>query len=260
MSGKDFVSKYKSDIDAVKGMKNFEYKMFKYKDNEIDNFDNDLTQGISELADGFDDITSAVKNLSDDEKKDVKSSKKDQAGAEAGTLGFKLGSDSTTASDFESKWKKACDKLKKDAYTFEGTHCDDTSELAEAVFSYLRDGATDSNDKENREFTEVSSLAKILTSSKASSTLSKAQSKSDSGFKKIIASIDKAQNAISDVGGEAMTLISDCVRELSSTVSDIQSASNTIINGYKEAYKERDGAYKACIMAALSHYRKKGKN
>lgn len=243
MSGKEFVSKYKADIDAVKGMKKFEYKMFKYADSAIDDFErvNDGDpDGLIELFSGFVD---KFDNMTDDEKKEQKE---------------------TPLTDKNKKTvesiKKDMEEIKKDVYTIDGTHCDDTSEVAEAMYSLLRDGATDSNDKPMREFSEVSSLAKILTSSKASSNISKAQSKTDSYYKKLIATMDKAQTKAQNIGGAYMSTFSDTVRELSSVVSDCQSVENTIINSVKEAYKERDAAYKACIMAALSYYRKNGKN
>lgn len=235
MSGKDFVKKYKADIDKLKGLKDFEFEMYKYDDAKIDdvdeiNVDDAADKLVGKALEKVKNVASTTAEKIDDVVKEYKESFNEKW--EDGMRGLAVGKGSIPAEDFD-----------------------------EELFKYFRNGASDAQDKEKQEFTEVKSLASVLADTKAESKLNTLQSRMDKVFTKARKAVDDMEKEITK-GDElkdkakVRSGITAICSEMSSAISRTQTISNKVINAWKSAYRERDAAYKACIMAAFAHARK----
>lgn len=237
MSGKDFAKKYKADIGKIKGLKDFEFEMYKYDDKRIDD----------------------VPSISDTE-----------AATEAIFKGISASVDTAFGGKSEEEIQKAV-KSAKDAFDdkwedairgeYVGKSKVSSDDYDEELFKYFRNGASDAQDKEKREFSEVASLAKIMTDSKADSNLDKLYSKQEKVYKKAEKMITDYEKELKAKEGtkdntKVQSAVSTICSEMTSAVSKVQSISNKLMSAWKTAYKERDAAYKSCIMAAFAHARR----
>lgn len=244
MSGKDFAKKYKADIDKIKGLKDFEFEMYKYNDEKIDNPD-EISDVEKEADSIVDQILTEVDNIS--KMADIPEKEED------------INNIVKKVKDlFNEKWE---DDQRGVAVEKPGLVA--AEDFDEELFKFFRNGATDAQDKEKRELSdsEVKDFAKTMADSKAEAKLNTLQAKTDKVYK-------KAQKAVSDMEtnikksddlknrSKVASAISTVCSEMSSAISKLQSIDNKKIAAWKSAYRERDAAYKACIMAAFTHARK----
>ncbi len=275
MSGKDFVIKYKKEINRLDNLKDFKYKMYNYDDAAIDTsitkFNPDTTSG--EIIKGIDNLNTLIEkanNVKENDNMNTASYKiKDSNGKETiyqgdtATKALQDTIDDLRADDISDRIVKAFSgKIGKNGA------CTSAEDFNKWVFGVFRNGAESEDDKEERDLTNsnIEDFAKTLETSKAQSSISGVESSIKNMYKKAIDTVNKAEmnvnaNKTDESGnnGKVKSKTAELLRAYSTYISNIQTYHNTYINGWKAAIKERDSAYKSCIMAAMTNNRKNTK-
>ena len=220
-SGKDFVKKYKKDIDAIKEVKDLTVTMH--------NFDNTL---IDEVGD-VESATAKMEKMLDEVKTVV-----DEI----------VGADDKTAGE-------SVDEFKKD-FSVEAVcraNSGNKAESIEELRAYFMETMVGGDAEEKTlSAADVKGFAGVLEGTKGVEKYSKVQAKLDSAYKKAIkmvgdaeAKIAKSDNAASKTG------VSKMLSTASATVSLYQNIANAMVACAKAAFKRRDAEYKHAIMAAF---------
>ena len=259
MSGKDFCKKYEKEIKKLDNLKDFSYKMFKYNNDAIDS--------VEKIAD-IDSAVNSVQSFGELFK---------NMDFVMGLGNGDFGKDDNLDEATDDKDLKALDdvikEMRKDdvddiivghvSKSAKGSSkpCTKADDFDEWLFGLYRNGATSADDKEEIDLTnsDISGFCDILRNSKASDNVSKVQSTTDKVYKKAIDGVNKAEKQISNAKGKYASKCAEALRAYSSLISKAQGYSNRIINEWKTVIKERDNAYKSCIMAAFSNNRKNSK-
>lgn len=249
MSATDFVKKYAQDIRNTNGkLKDFEFKMFKYNNSEIDKASKVTASEISE--DIIADINTHLTLVSDGSAVEF-----DQAGDEDKVKAF-----NTKMEGAMADLRKVLDTdaiAKKTAAKF---GCSDPDEFDEFLFGLYRNGATDSSDKEDVEVTNLGEFVEVLNGSKKLATdVDKMAKATDAGYSKAIKAVDAAENKFGKHSSKVSGNVTEALRLMSSAISTAQTYENKRMNAWKAVIKERDSAYKSMIMAAMSYAKKNNK-
>lgn len=244
MSGKDFVKKYGKEIQKLDNIKDLTVKMFEYDDdyiNDIPDFNMD-----SEVADQVSDVQKYIdkaETLTKDQNLDTKNSGK-------------------TISELEAKIAEYRADNVDDTIISDGTDgkCKSADDYSEFLFGLFRNGAKNSDDKEDRDLTK-SDIEKFVSALEKSDSkgVSKYASNADKMYTKAINLVDKAEKKYSNASGSVASKTAELLRAFSSYVSKAQTYNNQLMNAWKSAMAERDSAYKSAIMAAFSNNNKNNK-
>lgn len=248
MSGKDFCKKYDKEIRKLDNLKDFSYKMFKYDDATIDEVDKETDiEGAANAIVGTDGIARLLVDLSAGVEKG--SNQGDVVSGGSGSLDDVI--KKMRADDMDDQLIKACTDGK----------CTSVDDYDEYLFGLFRNGAKDTNDKEELDLTssDIQKFSDVLKSSKAISNFSKVQTSSDKVYKKAIDMVNNAEKKWSAAKGTYASKAAELLRAYSSLISKNQNYCNRMINAWKVVAKERDSVYKSCIMAAMSNNRKNSK-
>lgn len=242
MSGKDFVNKYDKEIkEAAKNAKNFEYKMYKYNNQEID-VDVDVAKFAEDaINEATDVVKSAVTSIAGDA---ADLDKED-------TLGGAVDKSDIAAI------KKTLEGVVKDTRKEICNGATEDEDISEALFKLFRNGATSENDKEDQKWD--AEFVNILKNGKTVAKVETIASKIDGGYRKAIKVVDDAEKKASNLTGSGKSAgqqIAEVLREASSSISKIQTFSNQYMSAWKSAVTEREAAYKNCTMALLRHKNK----
>ena len=288
MSGKEFVKKYSADIKKATNLKDFEYKMYDYANDKINNVTNkegfysiigDIYKSISNnKADSFTDyinyVADQISNYSGKDKyeikdnsiddarksrlsKDLDDDKKDHDDA------IQYNKDYMTKDDILNIAKSKIDEdgiAKLVAQGFGIKNVNEYSDFPNACFSHFRKGAESKDDMDNISISSLSEYTSVLENFNSGS-FSKMQSGSDKFYKEALDGINKADSIISKTkDNELKKAISKFLSMSSSLASSAQSLTNTYISEWEKAAKERDSAYKSMIVKAIAYSKKQGKN
>lgn len=265
MSGSSFAKKYEKEISKIGPLKDFSYKMFKYNDKNIDE-----ASAKTKFSDMVDDLTH-----------------KTEIDAVVTTLkSGKFGSNN--APDIQ-KVEEVCshDAMSKMVVSkLSENKCTDPDDFDEWLYGYFRSGASGADDKDDVDITSVSDFMKTLKDSgKLTSNLDSMQRETDKAFKNATKYVDDGAKAaesfkstatktvqandgsnveVPDKGARATqnSVASDMAKVLrlySSTFSIANSYCTKFITAWKQVVNERDGVYKAVIMAAFAHAKKQNK-
>ena len=290
MSGKDFVKKYSADIKKATNLKGFEYKMYDYANDKINNVTN---------KEGFYRVVSDVLLSCTDNKSD---SLVAWVGYVANTIGSYKGKDKYDISDNtidsskkatvaylrnEDKDKKLASEIneyendyvdKNDIISISNATIDEDniavtvaralgikgvseySDFAQCCFQHFRNDAAGKNDMEEIEISSLTEYASIISNINMNN-FSKMQAGSDKYYKDSLKAIDDADRLVAKAkDGELKKAISKILSTASSVTSHTQSLINTYISAWKTAAKERDSAYKSMIIKGIAYSKKQGKN
>lgn len=246
LSGKKFVSKYKSQINGIKQkLSGFEYEMFDYT-----NMDADVKVEIPETA-KFEDILNTIT---------------------AATDGGRLEGYSKMIDEFDSD--EAAKFIRGEVV---GKSNLTSEEYNEALFAYFRGGAT-SKDERKTKSVDINSIIADLEKTTPKGILKKSETDVDTKFKKAIAAVEKVEkkfeglsagadgnynagtkDAPKNISAAARDTAVKAARNLSKTVSISQDVQLKFIKAYRTAWAERDRVYKGVINAAFSYAAKNGK-
>lgn len=243
MSGREFVKKYKKDIEtADKTLKDFSFTMYRYDDAKIDAVSKDLDIDAEGAKIFNNQIVKAVQ---------------DTGSLEAYK---KATEEDVLAKEF------AKSTLKGGKITVNGRE-----DLADASFAYFRNGATSKEDKEEIDVTDLAHYASILEQSKALKEIDSMATKTDKFYKTALKKVDEREKGYKDdkkgyednkddMGARyAQNQIKVC-QQMSTAIARIQSMHNSHMTIWKTAIKERDTVYKQLIVAGISNARKNAKN
>ena len=247
MSGADFAKKYAQDIRNANGLKDFEFKMYKYDNAAIDNMDglegsvDDLMGDIIGEADG---MVKTLMDLADKEKDDVSA------------MNAKL---AETMAEFRKKSDRDA-VVKGCVEEMSGGKCKDPEEFDAYLFKSFRNGAADASEKEEIAVTNIDEYADILVASaKLGGKVDKYSKKMDTAYGKAIKQVDDAEKKLAKHGSKISGNVTETLRMMSSCISIYQTYSNKCMNAWKAVIKERDTAYKSLIVAGLAHAKKQKK-
>lgn len=273
MSGKDFVKRYKKDIDnADRTLKDFSFTMYKYDDAKLDNVSKDFdVDGMTE------NIIQGMLGLAAKGNKDIF--------WEAGKW-----------QEFEDNAKKAIDEdnlavlFAKQVMPGSKVKVTSKEDLSEASFAYFRDGATSKEDKEDIDITDLGHYAGILENSKALKEIDSMTTKVDKAYKNAIKEVDNieknAREEIKDMtdtefnskferqgdGSDPRNYrsvtfnkkqgqaLAKAAQNISTGIARVQSMHNAHLGIWKTALKERDTVYKQLLVAGMSNAKKNAKN
>ena len=290
MSGKEFVKKYSADIKKATNLKDFEYKMYDYANDKINNVTN---------KEGFYSVVSDVLLSCTDNKSD---SLVAWVGYVANTIDSYKGKDKYDISDNtidsskkatvaylrnEDKDKKLASEIneyendyvdKNDIISISNATIDEDniavtvaralgikgvseySDFAQCCFQHFRNDAAGKNDMEEIEISSLSEYASVISNINMYN-FSKMQAGSDKYYKDSLKAIDDADKLVAKAkDGELKKAISKILSAASSVTSHTQSLINTYISAWKTAAKERDSAYKSMIIKGIAYSKKQGKN
>lgn len=248
MSGADFAKKYAQDIRNANGLKDFEFKMYKYDNAVIDDMsgmEGSVDDMMNEMIDGADNFLKDLIELADKDKDDV------------GSINAKI-ADKMTAfrKDFDR------DAMVKECVSdMSGGKCKDPEDFDAYLFKSFRNGAADASDKEDVAVTNIDEYADILVNSaKLGGKVDKFSKKMDTAYGKAIKKVDDAEKKLAKYGSKVSGNVTEVLRTMSSVISIEQTYANKMMNAWKAVIKERDGAYKQLIMAGLAHAKKQKKS
>lgn len=281
MSGKEFAKKYQKEIAKLDNLKDFSFKMFKYNNNFIDIMDSKYIVEPDELMQKMmgSDINSLLDkaaNISADAKYDDEYEANRVKNGQA--VNGKAGVWTTDGKGVKTqKWlgdpkaEQVISGMDETISFLRSDRIDDAvanqilackyDDVDTTIFSMFRNGAESQDDKEEIDLTlsDINKFAQILIDSKADQ-VDKASRKLDTTYSKTIKAVDKAANEFGKNNSKLTTKAAELMRAYSSVFSKCQTIENKIMSGWKDVIKERDGAYKSCIMAAFSNNRKNSKN
>lgn len=167
----------------------------------------------------------------------------------------------------------------------------DEDEVDKELWSMMRDGADNENDKDDVDVAGKKStfIAALKSSTKDAAAYDKCISKTDSMYQKAIKVVDKAQKDFENIktddngvrtektpssdpmgrqmgiqverkfGGAGSQYVTSALRSLSSTLSKMQSQQNKAWNAAKSALVERNSTYKKALVGAFAYARKNKK-
>ena len=250
MSGKDFVKKYKNDINKAHNIKDFEFKMFDYNDALINSADKNVDiDGVSTAM--FNDLMSCVKS-----------------------------------GDVYAKYDDVKKEFEHDAVVksygtgFFHKNVNDLEEFNDLCYSVFRSkkGVTGitKDDKEDVDITDISTYASILENAgnikSVVDSMAKKTDKTYTNAIKQVENLEKEERSKKYDGPDAgkngqaeqdfnanKSNISKVLNGVSSALSTMQSMTNTYMNEWKVVVKERDSVYKQLIIAGLANHRKNSK-
>lgn len=246
-----WIKQYEKDLNALSAsdLKDYKVKMYNYTIDSALSADKLATKADSLIAE-------AEKMI---------------ASAKAASHGQKADND-----NLEDDLKETADKIYK---SFISDLCGknvDEYEFDKEIWSKMRDGADNENDKEDVDVAGKKStfIAALKSSTKDAAAYDKCISKTDSMYQKAIKTVDKAQkdfenlktdnNGVAQDGGNsygtgARQYVSAALRSMSSNMSKMQSAENKAWNAAKSALVERNNAYKKALVGAFAYARKNKK-
>lgn len=247
MSGKDFATKYKSDIEKINDLKDFEFEMYDYNDEVIDH-----VKKISDVGKDADDIVSKLKTAVNK----IVQDKDNKKGLETNLRKMQSDSVSKIVDDVREAYNESWENKMRGERI--GTGPIDADDYDKKLFGFFRNNATDESDKVKKSYTNVKRLMDTLISTKAEAELTSLQSANDNMYKKATDAVTAFEKTMKDDTNDTTVRngISDICNVMTSVISKTQNAENKKVQAWKQAYKDRDADYKKCIMAAISHYRK----
>lgn len=250
MSGKDFAKKYEVELKKLTNLKDFEYKMYKYDNSFIDTecpkeIQTIIDSAFNEVENSLDTIIGQVEGQS---RESVTGN--DQDGAQ----------DTTDYSDKIKDFKKLVeDSYKSSIKGIIGT--DDEDEVAKKIFAKFRNGAEGEADKEDVK-PDVNEIISILKDAKSTAKIDELIRKSDAQYSKAIKLVDGWANKADKMTGvnvKTGSAIAELLRVYSSSISKMQTFTNSMNTAWKSVISERNNAYKSCLMAAMSYDKKESK-
>lgn len=230
-SGKEFVIKYKSDIEAASGnLKDYNYEGFNYSN---------IEEGLDKI-DSFDCLE----------------------------VGKKIANSAGSASNTD-EMKKLSDKdavaVSKAKSILGSSNVSGVSDLNNAIFAYFRSGAKTTDSTTKISITSLSSYANTLENSNAAVSVNKCQNKLKTAYDDALRIVDQMGKDASEedeknkADAKVKTEHTNYYHEFAAAVSTEQVIMNQIINGWKDAVKERDAAYRKIILGGLSNAKKSAK-
>lgn len=192
---------------------------------------------------------------------------------------------SADADSFDDEIKEAAEKAYSEFLKGICGKAVDEDEVDKEIWSKMRDGADNENDKDDVDVAGKKSafIAALKSSTKDVAAYDKCISKTDSMYQKAIKTVDKAQkdfdaiktndngvksDTVTSAKGSNYTAsfnsggaqyVSSSLRQLSSTLSKMQSQQNKVWNAAKSALVERNNAYKKALVGAFAYARKNKK-
>lgn len=138
------------------------------------------------------------------------------------------------------------------------------NDLAQAVWSACRGGASDSNDKKTITIKSLSEYISYLKGSKKLlSDFAKAEKANNKVFADALKAVDRAEKIVDkddNIDAKVKDLAVKVCHGISSTVSRGQTISNTIVANVRTALNEKIASYKKVCTGAFSHADKKKKD
>ena len=238
-SGKDFVSKYKKDIDNLSSLTDLTMKIHKFNDKLIDEY--------ASKDDAVTDMTEVTKNVN----------------AAIAKIKSKLpgGNDPIFNDQLMDFYDKIADDFAKeydsDKYIARTAknNCTDMDDYRELIKKKMLNDDVDGSDEE---ITVAMVKEMAVTLSKTKDNFKSLQSKSDNAFKAMLKTIDDAEKAFDDDKfSKIKPQVSKMFSAASSYFSVAQNMKNTEISIAKAMYQKRDAEYKHVIVTALSKGNKK---
>lgn len=220
MSGKDFVTKYKSQLNKVQKV---EVEMFEYTTDIDSNDPADIESAIKGFGAGKDLLDSLRSSATEDT---------------ADTLKDMIGM-------LDDAKEEYLDKVRGEMC---GASKITSEDFADELFKHFRNGK---DYKETKDF-NVAAMVAWLQNNKTLSDIKKAQSTSDKSFSNLIKTIESAERAANKADDKVSQVYANGCSKLTTLVSSIQSIFNTYLNAWKRAVNEQTGAYKSACVKALS--------
>lgn len=225
-SGKDFINKYKADIDAITEVNDLVMSLHNYDDNKINKFEKDM----SSIADSIKDEVTDAKALIDRLAKNA------------------------VSDDAVNEYKKI-----RSAETFYKTYTKNHADDLEGYKKFIRQGFYNNGRDDTSEVTvstsTVSDVVSALTSANKPN-YSNLESKINTCFSSAINVINSAQAEVKK-GAANEARLKDVLSTLSSYFSIHQNALTASVTIHKDIWGKRDAEYKHIIVSALSHSKKK---
>ena len=242
-SGKEFVSKYKKDIDNLSSLSDLTMKIHKFNDKLIDEY--------ASKDDSILDMTEVTKNVN-------AAITKIRSKAPGNNL-----TDETINDQYLDWLDKTADEFAKeydaDKYIAHAAknNCTDMDDYRELIKKKMLNDDLDGSD-EDITVAMVKDMAATL--SKSKDNFKSLQSKSDNAFKAMLKTITDAEKAFEDDKfNKVRASVSKMFSAASSYFSVAQNMKNTEISIAKTMYQKRDAEYKHVIVTALSKGNKKKK-
>ena len=238
-SGKEFVSKYKKEIDNLSSLSDLTMKIHKFNDKLIDEY--------ASKDDSVTDMTEVTKNVN----------------AAITKIKSKLpgGTDPIFNDQLIEFYEKTADDFVKeydsDKYIARAAknNCTDMDDYRELIKKKMLNDDLDGSDEEIT-VAMVKEMAAVL--SKSKDNFKSLQSKSDNAFKAMLKTIDDAEKTFDDDKfSKIKSVVSKMFSAASSYFSVAQNMKNTEISIAKAMYQKRDAEYKHVIVTALSKGKKK---
>lgn len=276
MNAQDFVKKYEKELNALTFEKNtYEVELYDYDEkmfSEMSNIVADVAKNVSSSS------SDGTKTVEDYQKYAASFGRKAQLND---NISKDTGYSPEIREDAKKKYQDAKDTLEKLTETSEKQVDEDfisrygkyglkadfsSSDLAQAVWSALRSGASDSNDKKRVVVKKLDTYISYLKTSRTKlSDFDKAAKHIDTMFKQALANVAAAERnlskEVSDSFEKAMNEMAVTVcRATSTSISRYQGYMNVIVANTRAALQEKISAYKKVCTGAFSHADKKDKD
>lgn len=246
-SGKEFVIKYKSDIDDLEELDDYTVEMYDFNDKAIDSQElND--EPFKKIADVAVEVAKHVESAVSYIKSNTYS-------------GPSTGKSMMDAGKVNGQTDKDIEELKKveEEDDFYRSLTDNKADSADEYRTYLLNMYRGGEDKEKRTIkkADVKAFATTLTNGSSASKFKTLQGKADKAFATAIKAVDDAEKKCKDVDSDKATRATKAINLYSKYISKAQNVVTADVNVRKQVFKERDAAYKSVIMGAFRAKKKK---
>lgn len=239
MDTSDFFKKHDAEFQQLKGLKDFKFRMYNYNDNA---FDSAIEQQMGVAAANAESALSATKEFLSN----VTSVDGEGVNNDAGT-GQGIDTVMNTmkqASSDEFIYSAMSNKQATDSKSFR-----------QYAFGIFRNGAKSPDDKKDMQISDVYAKLSVVKNFNAEN-VKKVRQKMDSIYGEAIGAIDTARVNVGKMQGANAAKVAEVCRLVSTSLSKMQNAQNALVSEWSRAVKERDSAYKAMAMKAMSYVRK----
>lgn len=239
MDTSDFFKKHDAEFQQLKGLKDFKFRMYNYND---DAFTSVLDQQMTIAGANANSALSATKEfLSNVTSVDGEGVNNDAATGQG--IDTIMGTMKQAASD-EFIYSAMSNKQATDSKTFR-----------QYAFGIFRNGAKSPDDKKDMQINDVYAKLSVVKNFSAEN-VKKVRQKMDGIYADAIGAIDTARVNVGKMQGANASKVAEVCRLVSTSLSKMQNAQNVVVTEWSRAVKERDSAYKAMAMKAMSYVRK----